>query len=182
VVPEAQLEMTKHGLRPAGAGWFVVNARETRWRDAGQLGAFCNFEGKRPFPQLGINLNVLQPGQPLGMYHRESRQEDFLVLAGTCLLIVEGEERELEAWDFFHSPPQTEHVIVGAGTEPAVVLAVGARGRRRKGLVYPVSSAAGKHGAGVEKETTKPAEAYAALPSWKRSLYQEGWLPDLGAK
>jgi uncharacterized cupin superfamily protein len=171
--------MTKYGLRPGGAGWFVVNAREVRWRDTGDLGAFCDFEGKRRFPQLGINLNVLQPGQPMGMYHRENAQEDFLVLAGTCVLVVEGEERELKTWDFFHSPPQTEHIIVGAGTEPAVVLAVGARGRRRKGLVYPVSEAAQKRGAGVQEETTDASEAYGSFGHWKRSLYQEGWLPDL---
>ncbi len=108
--------MTKFGLRPGGEGWFVVNAREMRWRDTGGLGAFCDFEGKRRFPGLGINLNVLQPGQPMGLYHRESRQEDFLVLAGECLLIVDGEERELKTWDLFHSPPGTEHIIVGAGT------------------------------------------------------------------
>ncbi len=179
VVPEAPLEMTKFGLRPGGEGWFVVSAREIRWRDTGGLGAFCDFEGKRRFPDLGINLNVLQPGQPMGMYHRENTQEDFLVLAGECLLIVEGEERSLKTWDFFHSPPQTEHIIVGAGDGPAVVLAVGARGRRRKGIVYPVSKTALKHRAGVTKETTEPSEAYGGFAGWKRSLYQDGWLPDL---
>jgi uncharacterized cupin superfamily protein len=179
VVPEAPLEMTKFGFRPGGPGWFVVNAREVRWRDTGALGAFCDFEGKRRFPDLGINLNVLQPGQPMGMYHRENTQEDFLVLAGECLLIVEGDERKLKQWDLFHSPPQTEHILVGAGDGPAVVLAVGARGRRRKGMVYPVSKTALKHGAGVKKETTSPSEAYGSFAGWKRSLYQEGWLPDL---
>ena len=96
VVPEAPLESTKFGLRPGGEGWFVMNARESRWRDTATLGAFCNFEGKRRFPGLGINLNVLRPGEPMGLYHRENAQEDFLVLAGECLLIVEGEEREVE--------------------------------------------------------------------------------------
>jgi hypothetical protein len=91
---------------------------------------------------------------------------------------VEGEERELKTWDFFHSPSETEHVIVGAGTEPAVVLAVGARGRSRKGLVYPVSKAALKHGAGVERETTTAAEAYGGFAGWKRLVYREGWLPN----
>jgi hypothetical protein len=92
---------------------------------------------------------------------------------------VEGEERSLKTWDFFHSPPQTEHIIVGTGEVPAVVLAVGARGRRRKGMVYPVSKTALKHGAGVEKETTSPSEAYGSFTGWKRSLYRDGWLPDL---
>jgi hypothetical protein len=94
-------------------------------------------------------------------------------------VIVEGEERQLETWDLFHSPPGTEHIIVGAGTGPAVVLAVGARGRRRKGLVYTVSEAALRHGAGVETETTSASEAYGAFKDWKRSQYQDGWLPEL---
>ena len=174
----ASLRETRYGLAPDGEGWFVVNAREARWRDAGPLGAFCNFEGKRRFPQLGININVLQPGQPMGMYHRENAQEGFLVLAGECVLIVEEKERALRAWDFFHCPAGTRHVIVGAGDEPSVVLAVGARRRGPRGLVYPVSRIAVERGAGVGKETSKPAEAYAAFPGWARSAYREGWLPD----
>lgn len=174
---EAPLRETKYGLVTDGEGWFVINARDSRWRDMGPLGFYCDFEGKKRFPEFGINLNVLAPGQPLGMYHRENAQEAFLVLAGACLLIVEGEERELKAWDFFYCPPQTEHVIVGAGSEPAVVLAVGARGRGRKGMVYPVSKMAQKHAAGVKTETAKPAEAYAAFPRSSRVAYGEGWLP-----
>ena len=170
--------MTKFGLVPEGEGWFVVNARDNRWRDTGPLGVFCSFEGKRRFPQLGININVLEPGQRLGMYHRENAQEGFLVVAGTCLLIVEGEERKLETWDFFHCPPRTEHVVIGSGDGPAVVVAVGARGRGRKGLVYPVSEVASKHAAAVGRETTEAGEAYAGLPS-SRCTYRDGWLPDL---
>lgn len=174
-VPEARLRLTKFGLVPDGDGWFVLNARETRWRDYGPLGAACDFEGKRPFKQLGVNLNVLAPGEPMGMYHRENHQEGFLVLAGECLLLVEGEERLLRAWDFFHCPGGTRHIIVGAGEGPAIVLAVGARGGR-KGLVYPVDRAALRHGAGVAAETAKPSEAYARFPAPRRSTYREGWL------
>jgi uncharacterized cupin superfamily protein len=122
-VPEAPLRSTKYGLVADVDGWFVLNARDSRWRDYGPLGVGCNFEGKRPFRQLGININVLEPGEPLGMYHRENHQENFLVLAGECLLIVEGEERPLKAWDFFHCPGGTAHIIIGAGDGPAVVVA-----------------------------------------------------------
>jgi uncharacterized cupin superfamily protein len=115
----------------------------------------------------------------MGMYHRENAQEGFLVLAGTCLLIVEGEERTLRTWDFFHCPPRTEHIVVGAGDGPSVVLAVGARGLRRKGIVYTESAAAIAHGAGVERETTEPREAYAPFAPWTRCTYREGWLPGL---
>ncbi|MGI8480230.1 MAG: cupin domain-containing protein, partial [Gaiellaceae bacterium] len=111
-------------------------------------------------------------------YHRENHQEAFLVLAGECLLIVEGNERPLEAWDFFHCPGETAHVIVGAGDGPAVVLAVGARGGR-KGIAYPVAPAALAHGAGGNVETTTPAEAYASFPPSTRSPYREAWLPKL---
>jgi uncharacterized cupin superfamily protein len=175
-VPEAPLRATKYGLVPDGDGWFVLNARATRWRDYGPLGAACDFEGKRPFKQLGINLNVLNPGEPMSMYHRENNQEGFLVLAGECLLIVEGEERPLEPWDFFHCPGGTAHVILGAGEGPAVVLAFGARGGR-KGIAYLVAPVALAHGAGVEEQTTKSAEAYARFPPSRRAQYREGWLP-----
>jgi uncharacterized cupin superfamily protein len=174
--------MTKNGLVVDGDGWFVVNARESRWRTAGPLGSYCTFEGKRRFPQLGINVNVLAPGEPMGMYHRENAQEGFLVVAGECLLIVEGQERQLKQWDFFHCPGGTEHIIVGAGSEPAVVVAVGARGRGiGGGIVYAVSEAAARHGASVERETTKSSEAYAKvyadLPRSRWVPYRPGWLP-----
>ena len=163
---------------PDGDGWFVLNARETRWRDYGPLGAACDFEGKRPFRQLGVNLNVLEPGEPMTMYHRENHQEGFLVLAGECLLVVEGENRPLRAWDFFHCPGGTAHGIVGAGDRPSVVLAVGARGGR-KGVVYVVEEAALARGAGVATETTRSAEAYGRFPPSVRTPYREGWLPEL---
>ena len=132
MVLETPARQTKYGLVNDGEGWFVINAREARWRERESLGVYCDFEGKRPFPQLGINVSVLQPGESLGRYHRENGQEGFLVVAGECLVIVEGEERELKAWGFFHSPPQTEHIIVGAGEGPSVVVAVGARGSAAK--------------------------------------------------
>jgi uncharacterized cupin superfamily protein len=175
---EAPLRRTKFGLVADVDGWFVLNARDSRWRDYGPMGASCDFEGKRPFRQLGFNLDVLTPGQPLGMYHRERQQEGFLVLSGECLLVVEGETRTLRAWDFFHCPGGTAHVIVGAGNGPSVVVAVGARGGR-KGLAYLVDAAAVERGAGVERETTKPAEAYARFPRPVRVRYRDGWLPDL---
>jgi uncharacterized cupin superfamily protein len=176
-VPEAPLRETKYGLVADVDGWFVVNARDARWRERERLGRWCDFEGKRPFRQLGFNISVLQPGESIGRYHREAHQEGFLVLSGTCVLVVEGEERELGRWDFFHCPAGTEHMIVGAGQGPSVVVAVGARGGR-SGLVYIVSGAAAEHGVSVTEETTKPAEAYADLPPSRRVAYESGWLPE----
>ena len=177
---QAPLRMTKNGLVADVDGWFVVNARESRWRDEGPLGVYCTFEGKRRFRQFGINVSVLEPGQVLGMYHREDAQEGFLVLAGECLLVVEGRERRLTTWDYFHCPPGTEHVIVGGGTGTSVVVAVGARGRG--GVVYRVSDVAARFGATVDRETRNPpeayAEAYADLPRSHWVKYREGWLPD----
>jgi uncharacterized cupin superfamily protein len=170
------LRRTKYGFVADVDGWFVVNACEARWSDYGPFGKACDFEGKRRFKQLGINVSILAPGEPLGLYHRESRQEDFLVLTGECLLIVEGEERRLRAWDFFHCPGGTAHVLIGAGDSPAIVVAVGARGGRR-GLVYLVEQAALARGAAVGRETTKYGEAYAPFPSRKRTACIEGWLP-----
>jgi uncharacterized cupin superfamily protein len=178
-MPEAPFRETKFGLVYDGPGWFVVNARETRWGAWETLGVYCNFEGKKRFPHFGINLNVLKPGESLGRYHAEKAQEDFLVLAGRCVLLIDDEERPLEAWDFVHCPPGTPHMIVGAGDGPAVVLAVGARGRGRRGIEYVVSEVASRHGVSVSAPTTDYAEAYADLPGRERVPYRDGWLPDL---
>lgn len=159
-MPEASLDQTEHGAFPTGEGWFVVNARDAQWFESDGLGFYAPFEGENArFPDVGINLNVLRPGEPSCMYHGEDAQENFLVLAGECVLIVEGQERPLRAWDFVHCPAWTEHVIVGAGDGPSVFLAIGDRAKGR-GIRYPVNETALKHGAGVEVETNDPNAAY----------------------
>ena len=185
MVPEADLVPTERGLVPKGDGWFVLNARETQWWERPGRGALCEFEGAEiegatDFLQLGINLTLLGPGEPMAMYHREADQEDFLVLSGEALLVVEGDERPLRRWDFVHCPPGTNHTIVGAGTGPCLVLAVGARDRSAGDDwgAYTVDEAALRHGAGVETETTGPSEAYARFPKSALTRYREGWLPD----
>jgi uncharacterized cupin superfamily protein len=179
MVPEAPLEQTDDGLVAKGDGWFVLNAKDARWYDGPGRPALCDLEGDAAFRQLGINVSVLAPGEPLAMYHWEADQEDFLVLAGEALLIVEGQERPLRAWDFVHCPPETKHVVVGAGDGPCVVLAVGARDRSVEGPDwggYPVDEAALRHGAGVERETTEPDEAYARFTRRRPTRYRPDWL------
>ena len=181
---EAELVATEHGLVPRGEGWFVLNAREAPWHDRGGRGFLAEFEGfgiddALDFTQLGINLTVLGPGEPMAMYHRENDQEDFLVLAGEALLVIEGEERTLRPWDFVHCPAGTSHVLVGAGDGPRLVLAVGARDHSTgpDWGAYTVDAAAIRHGAGVERETSDPQEAYARFARRGLTSYREGWLP-----
>jgi quercetin dioxygenase-like cupin family protein len=173
-MPEARLDDTPEGRVPDGEGWFVLNARETPWLD-GPFGAYVRFEGQPRHAELGVNLAVLAPGQPASNYHAEGNQEAFLVLRGRCLLLVEGEERLLGPWDFFHCPAGTEHALVGAGDGPCVVLALG--GRQSREVVYPVSELARRHGAGVAQETGNPAEAYACVEPDVAIPYRPGWLP-----
>ncbi len=182
MVAESPLEPREHGLVPTGKGWFVLNAREAPWREREGRGVYCEFEGfedEPDFSQLGINLTLLARGEPMAMYHHENDQEDFLVLAGEALLIVEGEERPLRRWDLVHCPAGTNHVIVGAGDAPCLVLAVGARDRSTgpDWGAYTVDEAALRHGAGVERETTDPEQAYARFPPGEPTRYREGWLP-----
>ena len=162
VVPEAPLEQTEHGLLPAGTGWFVLHARDAEWRVWEGRGKWPRLEGARPmFPQLGLSVTVLEPGERLSLYHWERDQEDFLVLHGEALAVVEGQERRLRKWDLLHCPAGTKHAIVGAGEGPCIVFAVGARettmyrtadGRlaaTKEWGAYPVEAAALRHGAGV---------------------------------
>ena len=149
------------------ADWFTVNIRDATWGKHEAFGAACRFENpESPFPELGMNVRVLEPGQPNCLYHSESQQEDFLVLHGRCLLLVDGEERPLEAWDFVHCPAGTEHVFVGAGEGTCAILMVGARQPNEK-LHYPVSQLAQRYGASAERETDSPEEAYARFPGRK---------------
>ena len=180
MVPEAPMDETETGRVATGDGWFVLNAKDARWYHAEGRPALCNLEGETFFPQVGINIVVLGPGQPMAMYHWEADQEDFLVLSGEALLIVEGEERPLEQWDLVHCPPRTNHTILGAGDGPCVVLAAGARILSVDNPDwggYTVDEAALRHGAGVEEATTSPQEAYAKVaPQRQPTGYQPDWL------
>ena len=175
MVPEAPMEDGPGGRKPAGEGWFVVNARDAEWfHDT--FGSAVTFEGEPRFPHVGMSIQVMWPGQPNCYYHAEEGQEDFLVVSGECVVLIEGEERRLKAWDFVHCPPWTEHVFVGAGDGPCAIVGVGAR-NAGEGLVYPVSDLALRHSAGVKEKATSGDVAYADTPETTRAAYTEG-LPD----
>jgi uncharacterized cupin superfamily protein len=163
-VEEAHVEETPYGRYVTTEGWFVHNLEEALAVRFVQGGALYPLEPREvPFRDLGVNVRVLWPGDANALYHHEDAQEGFLVLGGECLLIVEEQERQLRQWDYFHCPPGTRHVLVGAGTGPCVVLMIGAR-TAKESFGYPVSAVAAKHGASVATETTDPAEAYADRP------------------
>ena len=169
-MPEATLEDAGSGLAPVSEGWFVVNVRDAEWWFTERRGATCRFEneyGDSPveFAQLGINLTILEPGDR-SLYHAEANQEAFLVLSGECRLLVEGEERRLRSWDFFHAPSWTEHAFVGAGDGPCLILMAGAR--VAPPVRYPVSALAARYGASVEKETSDPEQVYATAERFRR--------------
>lgn len=171
---EAELEQVGEGLAPVTEGWFVVNARDAAWLRHDTFGLRCVFETNgavararddvdaRPFPQVGVTLSVLQPGQPSTLYHAETAQEDFLVLSGECTVTIEGEQRRLRAWDFVHCPPGTRHAFVGAGDGPCVLIAVGARVAEHGVRYHPTPLAES-----VAEETGSPADAYAPYGHWR---------------
>jgi len=152
MVEEARLEELDSGAAPLTEGWFVINVSDAAWLTNGAFGGRCVFEATRPvlrrrpdldvhtFPELGATLAVIGPGQPSGLYHAETNQEDFLVLSGECVLVVEDEERPLRAWHFVHCPPGTAHVFVGAGDGPCVIFMIGRRSSDKE-IVYPARSA-----------------------------------------
>ena len=177
--------MSKNGLVVDGEGWFVMNARDARWIARPGRGHNLPFTGwaadeaERLFPQLGMALCRLAPGEPVGLYHWEADAEDFLLLAGEAVLLVEGQERPLRQWDFVHCPPRTQHIIVGAGDGPCLVLAVGAREHQAgdEWGAYTVDDVALRHGAGVETETRDAGTAYTRFgPPAAPVPYRDGWL------
>ena len=154
------------GRTPDDDGWFVVNVADALAYDHEIGGSFTSFENREEhrFQHFGIGVHVLQPGQPNCKYHGESAQEAFLVLSGECLLLVEGEERRMRQWDFFHCAPGTLHVFVGAGDGPCAILMAGARNVEDV-VEYPASELAAKYGAAAPRPTDSPAEAYSDWPT-----------------
>jgi uncharacterized cupin superfamily protein len=125
------------------------------------------------WPDMGVNVQIMEPGQPNCRYHSEPVQEDFLVLHGECIFILNGEERPLRQWDFVHCPAGAEHVFVGAGDGPCAVLMMGSR--REDAAYYPVNEMAAKYDASVTNATDEPAEAYADWRQEPRRLTPNPW-------
>jgi uncharacterized cupin superfamily protein len=161
------MESREHGLEPATDGWFILNAADAvGWsRKEGATHVFFESDDSE-FPHFGIGIAQLAADVPNCLYHREDRQEGFLVLEGEPLLLIEGEERRLKQWDYVHCPPDAEHVVVGPGT----VLMIGDRSPDEK-VHYPVSELAGKYGASAVEPSDDPKEAYPAA-GWSRD-----WKP-----
>jgi uncharacterized cupin superfamily protein len=185
MVPEAPIEKTDEGLVPGSPGWFVINAREARWRKRPERGyslplsGWSDEECETHFTQLGVNLIVLGPGEPMSMYHWEADAEGFFVIAGEPVLVIEGEERQLRQYDYVHCPPNTNHVIAGAGDRPCVILAMSSREfmATDEWGGYSVNDAAGRHNANPPEDTNDPAFAYERFEGSIPAHYQDSWLP-----
>jgi len=174
-VPEAPLGNSPAGRAAETDGWFIVNVGDAAGMHTDRFGAASRFEvAAARFPEFGINVRLLAPGQPNCLYHRENAQEAFLVLSGECVAIVEEQERRMGTGDFLYAPPGTAHVLVGAGEEPCAVLMVGTR-KSPEELLYPVSPVAARYGASVKEETSDEQAAYAGVEGNAGPLGRVPW-------
>src|SRR3954453_1940929 len=157
---EAKLVDTEAGKVAESEGWFVVNLADAGWNTLTGGGTWVSFGADGVPNQIGVGAHVLPPGESTGLYHREGNQEGFLVLEGECLVVVEGEERVLHQWDYFHCPPETAHIMIGgSGEEPCVLFMFGNRLPDAE-THYLVEPAATRHGVSARKPTTSALEAY----------------------
>jgi uncharacterized cupin superfamily protein len=175
---EAKLLDTGTGKVAEGEGWFVVNLADAQWNTLTGGGTWVAFEAEGVPNQIGVGAHVLPPGESTGLYHREDNQEGFLVLDGECLVIVEGEERTLRQWDYFHCPPGTAHIMIGAGDRGAVLFMFGNRlpDARTHYLKDPVAA---RHDVEVTEPTEYSKEAYADRPRDIRPA-PAPWPPRVG--
>ena len=181
-MPEAPVRMSKNGLVVDGEGWFVVNARESRWKDEGPLGSYSRSRASVASRTSESTSACSNPGSGSGCTTARTDRKRFSSSPVSARCSSKGEERRLAAWDFFYCAPQTEHIIVANTEQAAVLLAVGARGRGvGGGLVYTVCKAAARHGASVVRETADAsvayAQVYATLPRSRFVKFRPGWLP-----
>jgi mannose-6-phosphate isomerase-like protein (cupin superfamily) len=180
------LRETEVGLLPATQGWFVLNLRDTRWSNKpGQgfsvpLTGSDEYEAETFFPMLGMAVRVAHPGDVTTTYHWETEQEDFLVLAGEAIAIIEGEERRIRQWDFVHCPSGTRHAFVGAGDRPCVLLCASSRQFQKDGPwgFYCFDETAAQHNAASPEDTQQGSVAYARFPTPHDTRYPGGLLPE----
>jgi uncharacterized cupin superfamily protein len=185
MVPEAELRDSGAGLVPATVGWFVLNARDARWSESPgrryslPLTGEDEYEAETFFPMLGLAIRVVNPGEPTTIYHWETEQEDFLVLSGEGLLVVEGQERPLRQWDFVHCPPETRHAFVGAGDAPLVLLCASSRQFQKDGPwgFYCADETAARYNASSPEDTQDGRIAYAWFAPSQHARYRDGLLP-----
>jgi uncharacterized cupin superfamily protein len=156
---------------------FIANVKDMPARSHPRRSSVIDFEPDGvEWPDTGVNIAIMQPGEPNCLYHSEPVQEDFLVLHGECIAIVDGEERPMRQWDFLHCPAGVEHVFVGAGDGPSAVLMIGSR--RVDEAYYPVNEVAAKYGASAAEATGSPPEAYA---EWRKEPWTDiptPWPPE----
>jgi quercetin dioxygenase-like cupin family protein len=165
---EADVERTPEGQVPVGGGWFILNLGEMAWETVPGFGVWRGFDDPHADPSqpgMGVHVHVLRPGEAL--YHAEAAQEGFLVLSGECIAVVEGQERRMRQWDFFHSSPGTEHITVGAGDAPCAILMFGSPDPSRK-VEWIANETAAKYGASVARTTGRDTQAYGELPDEMR--------------
>ncbi|MCW2993346.1 MAG: cupin protein [Conexibacter sp.] len=148
---------TDEGLVPEGEGWFILSPGDAAWTAIEGGGAWLEFQAEGVPNQIGAGLHRLPAGESTGLYHVEANQEGFLVLEGKCLVIVEDEERTMNRYDYFHCPPETEHLMVGASEEPCVLFVFGNRIARAR---YRTNAIAARYGFSVEQDTDDSREAY----------------------
>ena len=183
MVPEAELRDDGAGLVPASSGWFVVNAREARWLhrpgrgDALPLTGCDEFEAETFFPMLGMSMQVFPPSEPNGTYHWETEQEDFLVLAGEALAIVEGQERPLSSGTSYTAHPRPDTCSLALATS-RVSSSLRRRGSSRKtgrgAFTAPMRSQLGTTQA--RPRTPKMANSRTAgSPPSRMSRYRDGF-------
>jgi len=176
---EARIRETETGRVAEGSGWFVLNLREASWERSAGYGVSCGLEpADARFPHFGVNVTILEPGEPKSLYHSEDTQEGFLVLAGECVAVIEGAERPLRQWDYLHCPPGTAHVLVGGDRPSCAVLAIGApRTWTLDEMDYPADPVADHHGASVARTTNSSRRAYGERPKSPRPARAPWPLP-----
>jgi uncharacterized cupin superfamily protein len=177
---EAKIE----GGVPTTDGWFVLNVRDARWSRRPGMGHSCaltgrdEYEAETFFPMLGMSVKVVPEGEPSTTYHWETEQEDFLVLAGEGLAIVEGQERAVKQWDFVHCPPGARHAFVGG---PLVLLCASSRQFQKDGPwgYYCADDVAAKYNASSPEDTQHGSIAYARFPPSRLEPYPGGLPGDV---
>ena len=98
---------------------FIVNEHEREYR-FGDSGPKYLMQG----PRMNFALVRFKPGEDFKAHYHNVMEENFYILEGEVVIVVDAEEHILTAGDMIHIEPGEAHYLVNRADKPVKMVAV----------------------------------------------------------
>lgn len=121
--PKKFLKASEAPLRAKASNYPPEFAKRFEGRDKRPLGDLFGIQ------KFGVNLTTLHPGAESSLFHKHTKQEEFIyILAGEATLVLESGEYTLQAGDCAGFSPQgSAHKLRNKSNTDVIYLEIGDR-------------------------------------------------------